>query len=101
MRPISYHPEAEREFEEAVDYYENQSQGLGIELADEVLGVENRIEENSETGIVWLHETRLHRVRRFPFGIVFREMKEQIIVIAVYHLSRNEDYWIHRLEDLN
>lgn len=33
----SFHPAAEAEFNDAIDYYESIQPGLGIELADEAL----------------------------------------------------------------
>ena len=33
----SFHPAAEAEFNDSIDYYESIQPGLGIELADEVL----------------------------------------------------------------
>jgi hypothetical protein len=40
---FSFHPEAEVEFNEAIDYYEDKEQGLGYDFAIEVYATIQRI----------------------------------------------------------
>jgi hypothetical protein len=42
-------------------------------------------------------KTRWYILERFPFGIVYLERQDEIVVIAVSHLSRRRDYWLSRL----
>lgn len=34
--------------------------------------------------------------KTFPFGVLFRDRPDEIIVVAVMHLHRDPDYWKHR-----
>ena len=88
------------EAEEASDYYEKQREGLGYEfilafektLKDiEVFpGLGSKIEENC----------RRRRLKKFPYGVVFRVHDDEIYVLAVMHLHRRPGYWRDRLKTL-
>lgn len=46
-------------------------------------------------------EKQLYRYRKlakFPFVVVYREYQDRTLIVAVYHTSRNPDYWKQRLE---
>jgi hypothetical protein len=43
---------------------------------------------------------RRYRLKRFPYGIVYAPLPEEIAVIAVMHLHRNPGYWTKRLKQL-
>jgi toxin ParE2 len=34
-----------------------------------------------------------YRLRRFPYGLVYRLAESEIVVLAVMHLHRKPDYW--------
>ena len=38
-------------------------------------------------------------MKRFPYGIVFRDDPGHVYIVAVCHFSRRENYWIDRIED--
>jgi toxin ParE1/3/4 len=35
-------------------------------------------------------------IKTFPFGVLFREQRGRIIIMAVMHLHRDPDYWKNR-----
>jgi len=39
---------------------------------------------------------RYFLLRRFPFRIIYRIVRQDVVVIAVAHASRSPDYWIDR-----
>jgi hypothetical protein len=93
---FSFHPEAEAEFNKAIDYYEQIDPGLGVDFAIEV---HSAIQRSVSFQIAWSvidGEIRRSLVRRFPFGILYSIEKEGIFVIAVMHLHRMPEYWKHR-----
>ena len=101
MKPRDIHPEAIKEFRQAARNYEIKVGGLGDDFKSNVINAANRIQSGESGGSPWLKNTRLQRVHRFPYGIVFREYSDRISIIAIYHFSQREDYWVHRLEDLD
>ena len=42
---FSFHPEAEKEFNQAIDYYEDLQESLGLEYAQEIFDAIQRIIE--------------------------------------------------------
>ncbi|HEX3048221.1 MAG TPA: type II toxin-antitoxin system RelE/ParE family toxin [Bacillota bacterium] len=92
-----FHQEAEKEFVEAIDYFEEVETGLGYDFAIEV---NLAIERTTSFPKVWpILEGDIRRclVRRFPYGILYSEEQEYIYIVAVMHLHRDPDYWKHRL----
>lgn len=65
-------PEAAAEFVDAVDYYDRLLAGLGAEFAAEVSDGVDRIEEYPEAWQSFGPRTRRYRLRRFPYGLVYR-----------------------------
>ncbi|WFB36041.1 type II toxin-antitoxin system RelE/ParE family toxin [Kiritimatiellota bacterium B12222] len=94
--PFSFHPDAEKEFLDAVSYYEDCEPGLGIDLAQEVhASIKNAVDYPS----MWpLLSDEIHRclVHRFPYGVIYSPEPHGILILAVMHLHRKPDYWKHR-----
>jgi hypothetical protein len=93
----SFHPEAEDEIHEAVDYYEEREAGLGFDFALEVYSAVGRAARHPEAWPVLENEIRRCQTERFPFGIVYSHETNGIFVLAVMHLHRAPTYWKHRL----
>jgi len=90
---------AEVELAEAVDWYNDQSEGLGFEFAAEVRQALTRIVDNPEAWHPLTAETRRCRTRRFPYGVVYQVRHDGILVVAVMHLRRAPMHWRERLND--
>lgn len=93
---FSFHPEAEEEFNKAIDYYEDIEPGLGYDFALEVYSTVRRSVEFPKAWAVLEGEIRRSLVRRFPYGVLYSEEHEEIFVVAVMNLHREPDYWKHR-----
>ncbi len=92
---------AEYELEEAIDYYNIQSEGLGFEFAAEVKRTIGRILEYPKAWTTISPRTRRCRTNRFPYGIIYQERANSILIIAVMHLSKHPDSWKSRLNLVN
>lgn len=93
---FSFHPDAEEEFNKAIDYYEDIEPGLGYDFALEVYSTVRRSVEFPKAWAVLEGEIRRSLVRRFPYGVLYSEEHEEIFVVAVMNLHREPDYWKHR-----
>lgn len=97
MKPICFHPEAEAEMLSASVFYETQQKDLGKRFLASVQDVLNRIQVNpllySEIG----DSVRRCLTTTFPFGVIFRIMPDQYVIIAVMHLHRDPGYWKSRV----
>jgi plasmid stabilization system protein ParE len=99
MIRLKYHFDAEVKFDEAVEFYDEKGFGLGERFQKAVFHAVERIRQNPQTGMIWIQETRLFIVNRFPYGIVFKNLTDYIFIVAIYHLSREPDYWTKMLQD--
>lgn len=93
---FSFHPEAEEEFNIAIEYYEDIEPGLGYDFSLEVYSTIQRSIEFPKAWAVLEGEIRRSLVRRFPYGVLYSEEQDEIIIVAVMNLHRNPDYWKHR-----
>ncbi|MEA1923505.1 MAG: type II toxin-antitoxin system RelE/ParE family toxin, partial [Pseudomonadota bacterium] len=86
----------EKEFNKAIDYYEDIDPSLGYDFALEVYSTIKRSVEFPKAWTVLEGEIRRSLVRRFPYGILYSEEREGIFIVAVMNLHRNPDYWKKR-----
>lgn len=91
------HSEAVREIDQAFQYYEAESPGLGHGFIAALEYGYGQIEAFPRAWPKIEPEGRRYILRKFPFGIVYIEERGKLIVIAVSHLSRRRDYWRQRL----
>lgn len=92
----AFHPAAEIEFREAIEYYESREEGLGFDFAHEVYSAIGRAAEHPRAWPVLDRDIRRCQTRRFPYGVLYSQEKNGIYVLAVMHLHRQPDYWKHR-----
>jgi plasmid stabilization system protein ParE len=86
-------PAAAADFEEAHRWYEQQSSGLGEEFLAAVSEVFQALSENPKRYRVVHRDTRRALLRRFPYGIFYRVMEDDVVVVACFHGSRNPHRW--------
>jgi plasmid stabilization system protein ParE len=88
---------AREEFLEAVAFYEREARGLGAEFIGEFERALELIATNPHLGPHFEAETRRKLLRRFPFQIIYEVGPDELLVVAVAHLSRRPGYWQERL----
>jgi len=92
-----FHPQADAEFDQAVQYYEDSQSNLGIEFAEEVYAAIVRICEYPDAWSVMSKNTRRCLVNRFPYGVIFQVKSGVLRIIAVANLHRRPGYWKNRI----
>jgi plasmid stabilization system protein ParE len=87
--------EAEDDLEQAFDYYEAERKGLGGGMVIEFRRGLERILEFPEAWQRLDEIYRRYRLKRFPYGMVYRidRAANQIIIVAIPHLSREPGWW--------
>ncbi len=88
---------AEDEFSEAIAYYNAQSEGLGFEFAIELKNGLSRIVQYPDAWAPISERTRRHRIKRFPYGILYQVRDASILVVAVQNLHKHPESWKARL----
>jgi len=75
---------------EAVRWYDRQQTGLGSQMMDCVQAKLADIQERPGSfPVVYQHDIRRAMLGRFPYGIFFIENEDQLVVLAIFHLSQN------------
>lgn len=90
---ILIRPEAENDILDASKWYQDQIADLGLEFLTILYETFQYLTENPRLFPVTYKD--LHRVlmRRFPFAIFYKIEDHFVIVIAVFHASRNPYHW--------
>lgn len=91
-----FHPEAEAELNQAIEYYEQTCPRLGYEFAQEIHATIQRILPFPNAWPQLEQGIRRALVRRFPYGVLYAETKNGIYIIAIMHLHRSPGYWRSR-----
>lgn len=97
MRSVEFHPEAQDEFISAAQFYERETEGLGLDFIATVQRAYERLPEFPASGAPFGRRLRRLLVPKFPYGLLYRVEPERIYIIAVMHLHRRPGYWRSRL----
>jgi toxin ParE1/3/4 len=94
--------EAQAEIDHAIDRYENEREGLGLEFFAELSeGIDTLQEPGPECGpVIGLPSelgVRRKLLSRFPYAIVFVEGDTFVRIISVMHGHRRPAYWRRRI----
>jgi plasmid stabilization system protein ParE len=95
--PVILRAEAQVEFDEAFDWYEARRPGLGVDFAERVQEVFDRISANPQIHGTVLQDVRKAVVRQFPYCVYYREEPSQVLVLAVVHSKRDPGIWQSRV----
>ena len=91
-----FHPEAERELHEAIDYYEAIEPGLGYDFSLEVYAAIQLAMTYPEAWPPMEMDIRRVLTRRFPYGVLYSSEHDALLIIAIMNLHREPDYWKHK-----
>jgi hypothetical protein len=89
---------AQYEFDETIDYYEEQRSGLGFEFADEVEEALVRIEHYPQAWSPLSPRVRRCLVLRFPYGVIYEVRNEHLVIVAIQNLHREPNSWRSRVK---
>ena len=93
MKPPVFRAAAAADVEEAYRWYEGQRRGLGDEFLASVQAALDSILDHPEVAPILHKGTRRLLVRRFPYGVHYRLVKGQVVVVACFHAKRNPRVW--------
>jgi plasmid stabilization system protein ParE len=93
--PVILSPAADREFEAAVAWYE-QNAGLGERFVEQVQDALDRIGQRPELHAMIYQNIRRVLLSKFPYSVFYRILADRIEVIAVFHNKRDPKIWRSR-----
>ncbi len=88
---------AQKEVSEAVQWYNEQRDLLGIDFLDQMDAAIRRIKAFPESYPEIENGLRRCIFSRFPYGLIYGIDEDSIIIVAVAHLHREPRYWVERL----
>lgn len=95
-REIIVRREAQLEVQEAFQYYEAKSEGLGFEFMRSLDAALQFLRRNPLAYQKIYKETRRVLLRKFPYALFYIAEENRIIVIACFHQKRSEIDWLRR-----
>ena len=94
---VSVLPEAEMDIEDASEWYERRSEGLGSSFRESVEREIDTMGSFPRIHPVVHAELRRAPVARYPYSIIYTIERQKVIVIGVFHNSRELGQWQSRL----
>jgi toxin ParE1/3/4 len=93
---IIFHPEAEREYRLAREWYHERSPRAAVRFEDEVDRMLELVKLNPDSFPAYDDDHRFVVLRRFAYTIVYQVYAEFIFVVAVAQAGREPEYWKDR-----
>lgn len=101
--PVRFHPEAQHEILQALQWYQKHHSILKMELEEDLIETLHEFLDRpgigaliSNTDSQW--EVRKYLLRRYPYALVVVLAPDNPTVLAFTHLKRKPHYWQKRLE---
>jgi plasmid stabilization system protein ParE len=91
--PVTFHRAATAEFIEAFVWYEEKRQGLAHEFMTEVERCVSLITEHPYLYATIHKDIRRIVANRFPYSVYFRVEVHRIVILAIFHSSRDPATW--------
>ncbi|MEE9430887.1 MAG: type II toxin-antitoxin system RelE/ParE family toxin [Melioribacteraceae bacterium] len=89
---LTFHPDAENEFTNSINYYEDIEKGLGLDFAIEVHSTIKRITSFPKAWSIIEEDIRQALINRFPYSVLYTFEKGTIFILAVMHSKRKPRY---------
>ena len=93
---IRFLEKAQFDLDEAISYYNLESQGLGDRFLQEVLNAIDRLAKFPDAWHPLSKNTRRCQTTRFPYGLIYTKMDDEILIISVSNLHREPNHWKDR-----
>jgi plasmid stabilization system protein ParE len=97
MLRVRFTTDARADLDDALHWYETHAPEIASQFLDSLRAIVARIAENPRQFPASAYQTRLARLRRFPYLVIFRETDTDAYVVAVFHTSRDPAAWRKRI----
>jgi len=95
-RSVVFSSPAELEVAEAALWYDEQRSGLGQRFLAAVRSAADAAARSPQLYARVHGELRRILVHQFPYALIFRETRDEVLIAACYHLHRDPDTWRSR-----
>jgi hypothetical protein len=87
---------ASLEYQDAIEFYELEVQGLGLRFKEEVKRALRNLIKFPDMGSIEKADIRRCILHKFPYKILYSNEGELLYIIAIAHMHREPNYWINR-----
>lgn len=94
---LAFRRAARYEFDEAADWSEQRRAGRGALFTTAVREVLSRIVDQPRLYAAVYEDAREAPVSGYPYCVYYREEADQVLVVAVFHTSRDPSLWQSRV----
>lgn len=91
--PVVVEGDAQAEFDESFDWYDARSAAKAAQFAEAVRAVFTRIGARPRAHGVVYKDVRRAVVQGFPYCVYYAEEPHRVLVISVFHTSRDPAIW--------
>ena len=91
MSVLRRHPLVRADISEAINWYEDQQPGLGLEFAADFLSHYRHLARNAQLYALRFADTRRLNLDLFPYGLFYVIRDTEIWLLAVLHASRDTE----------
>jgi toxin ParE1/3/4 len=98
VKPHIFHPQADEEYVQAVQYYAGIALELGGRFHAEIERLIAQIRAAPERFRAFDPPVRRHFSRDFPYAVIFLDNPDYVWIVAVMHMKRRPRYWRKRLD---
>ena len=95
--PVTFHRAASAEFIEASAWYESKRLGLALEFLNEIDRCVSLASVQPLQFAAVHNDIRRVVAKRFPYSVCFRMEQHRIVILAVFHSSRDPAIWRGRV----
>jgi plasmid stabilization system protein ParE len=92
-RPVRVTAAADLELNEAADYYDQESAGLGGAFLDAVEHAVVQLAEYPESAVTLRDAVRKQLLVKFPYALLYSVRDDGVRILAVAHQMRRPFYW--------
>ena len=97
MKARAFHPQADEEYAEAVEYYARINPELGKRFYDHIERLILDIRRQPQRFRLFGPPIRRHFSTVFPYAVLYVDRPDQVVIIAVMHMKRRPGYWRSRV----
>jgi toxin ParE1/3/4 len=91
MSVLRRHPLVRTDLSEAINWYEDQRPGLGLEFATDFLSHYRHLTRDAQLYAVRFADVRRMNLNGFPYGLFYVIRAPEIWLLAVLHASRDTE----------
>lgn len=89
---------ASLEYQDAIEFYELEVQGLGLRFKEEIKRALRNLIKFPDMGSIEKGDIRRCILHTFPYKILYSNEGELLYIIAIAHMHRAPNYWINRIK---